>query len=85
MKSFNILISAISIFSDTDTNNVCNGYPSVDWNCCSDAFPCIVGGGDCDEDSHCQGDLVCVSENCVSDFSSHGSNWVAGADCCKGI
>ena len=45
----------------------------------------MLGGGDCDGDSQCQGDLVCGSDNCLSDFSSSGSNWVEGADCCKGM
>ena len=44
----------------------------------------MAGGGDCDEDSQCDGDLVCGSDNCFRDFSSSGSNWVAGADCCRG-
>ena len=77
--------SVIFIPLDTDdVNNVCNGNPSTDWNCCSDTSPCMLGGGDCDDDSQCQGDLVCGSENCLSDYSSTGSNWVEGADCCKG-
>merc|ERR550539_274600 len=62
---------------------MCNGHSSIDWNCCSDASPCMLGGGDCDDDSQCEGDLVCGSDNCLSDFSSTGSNWVEGADCCK--
>ena len=85
VRSFNILMSDIFMSLDTDTSNACNGYPSVDWNCCSDAFPCMVGGGDCDEDSHCAADLVCGSDNCYRDFSSTGSNWVTGADCCTSI
>ena len=71
-------------FLNLDFGADCQGTPSTDWNCCSDAFPCLSGGGDCDEDSQCDGDLVCGSDNCLRDFSSGGSNWVAGADCCRG-
>ena len=45
----------------------------------------MLGGGDCDDDSECQGDLVCGADNCHSEFASPGSNWAEGADCCTGI
>ena len=65
-----------------DPSRDCRGSPSTDWNCCSDAFPCMEGQGDCDEDSQCEGDLTCGADNCLSDFSTSSSNWVTGADCC---
>ena len=62
------------------------GSPSTDWHCCSAAFPCTLGGGDCDNDGQCDGNLVCGSDNCANDFSSNGHNpvWGTGADCCRG-
>ena len=68
----------------SDIAEDCIGSPSTDWNCCSDAFPCMLGGGDCDDDSQCAGNLVCGSDNCRRDFSSSNSNWMTGADCCRG-
>lgn len=32
---------------------------NFDWNCCSAASPCELHQGDCDNDSHCAGELVC--------------------------
>ena len=43
-------------------------------NCCSFASQCNLGGGDCDEDSHCAGPLVCGDDNCA---------WGDGDDCCQ--
>ena len=68
----------------SDIAEDCKGSPSTDWNCCSDAFPCMIGGGDCDDDSQCAGNLVCGSDNCQRDFSSSNSHWMTGADCCRG-
>ena len=65
-----------------DPSSDCRGNPSTDWNCCSDAFPCLEGQGDCDEDSQCEGNLVCGPDNCLRDFSTSSSNWLTGADCC---
>ena len=69
-----------------DIGNQCTGSPSTDWNCCSVAFPCAMGGGDCDNDDQCQGNMICGADNCARDFSSngHSPNWASGADCCKG-
>ena len=41
--------------------NTCCGGDS-----CCDTKPggCLVGEGDCDNDSHCKGDLVCGKDNC---------------------
>ena len=36
----------------------------ADWNCCSEECPCQEGEGDCDQDSHCLGDLVCGTGTC---------------------
>ena len=62
----------------------CNGIPDTDWGCCTNAKQCTVGEGDCDRDSHCQGDLKCGKNNCQKDFSVLGSNWLSSADCCYG-
>ena len=62
----------------------CSGIPRTDWSCCTSSEPCDVGGGDCDRDSDCVGDLTCGNDNCKADFSSTGSNWASSADCCEG-
>ena len=62
----------------------CNGVPSTVWGCCSAANPCSIGGGDCNRDSDCAGNLKCGRDNCRGDFSSSGSNWSRAADCCVG-
>ena len=45
----------------------------VDNGCCTSDEPCGEGDGDCDNDSHCEGDLVCGTDNCP---------WGDGDDCC---
>ena len=50
--------------------------PHDDWDCCTEECPCREGEGDCDEDSHCQEDLVCGTNNCVLDGDPE-------ADCCE--
>jgi hypothetical protein len=47
-------------------------------NCCTAASPCSTGEGDCDNDSHCQGALLCGSNNC-RDFDASARQWM---DCC---
>ena len=49
--------------------------------CCSDSQPCGLGGGDCDVDQDCQGDLVCGTDNCGPPHSLVSSS----ADCCVGM
>merc|ERR1712141_260612 len=50
-----------------------NGYATG--SCCNSGNLCDVDEGDCDEDSDCDGDLICGTNNCESPFpSSH--------DCC---
>ena len=66
------------------TETTCNGVPSTNWTCCSHTAPCNEGGGDCDRDSDCIGTLKCGMDNCLTDFSSSGSGWNTGADCCAG-
>jgi len=53
----------------------CDGV-NYDRECCSVEAPCAIDEGDCDNDSECQGDLVCGSNNCYAPFPS-------GADCCE--
>ena len=68
----------------TPSTGQCNGVPSTGWSCCSTATQCALGGGDCDIDSECAGDLICGRDNCLNDFPSVGSNWGTLADCCMG-
>ena len=67
----------------TDLAPACDGVGGTDWSCCSSVRQCNVGGGDCDDDSECHGDLVCGSDNCKAEFSVGGSSWAGTADCCK--
>ena len=46
------------------------------YSCCSAAAPCGVGEGDCDQHSHCAGDLVCGTDNC-------GAGADSKLDCCE--
>ena len=48
---------------------------STDWSKCSQASLCAEGEGDCDEDSECEGSLVCGTDNCAA-----GSTFL---DCCE--
>jgi len=75
-------IFVINGFTVAQVGGLCNGVPSTNWSCCTDANPCSNGGGDCDRDSHCKGELKCGRNNCRKDFTSDGSNWGRGADCC---
>jgi len=54
-----------------NTNLRCHGTNN---DCCTRDNPCGLGDGDCDNDYHCIGDLVCGNNNCP--FSSDGD------DCC---
>jgi len=42
-----------------------------DWNCCTTENPCGDGEGDCDSDSHCRDQLVCL-HNTHGDFDTCG-------------
>ena len=55
--------------------NPCDGE-IYDGGCCSVTAPCAINQGDCDENSECQGDLVCGKDNCPAPFPST-------ADCCE--
>ena len=46
-----------------------------DRSCCTSSHPCGYGQGDCDKDSHCEGDLVCGDDNCSAGQSN--------MDCCE--
>jgi len=48
-------------------------------DCCTKDHPCQLGGGDCDQDEECAGDLVCGTNNCLQ-FNIFASYY---ADCCK--
>ena len=49
-------------------------------SCCSSSFPCGLGGGDCDTDADCQGNLVCGTENCPN---SSLYSFDSTDDCCQ--
>ena len=55
----------------------CTGR-SEDYACCTKESPCQHGGGDCDMDEECAGDLVCGDTNC-QDFHSAAISY---NDCC---
>ena len=51
--------------------------------CCTDDEPCGEGEGDCDHDSNCKNDLICLRPNgkgCHKHIAS--SNWDSSDDCC---
>merc|ERR1712168_160535 len=65
-----------------DTNccedpDICNGDHS-DRACCTIKNPCQLGGGNCDADIHCEGELVCGTRNC-REFHPNARRW---ANCC---
>ena len=48
---------------------------STYWSNCSPASPCAQGEGDCDDDTDCEGALLCGNDNCASGTT--------GMDCCE--
>ena len=70
-----------SLFFTFKVAKSCNGKPKIKWSCCTTGSPCDVGGGDCDKDSHCSGNLICGNNNC----RKWGKHWKRSADCCEGI
>ena len=62
-----------------------NKVEATKWQCCKEDKTCLLGGGDCDNDEQCEGELVCGRDNCRNEFSIPGSDWDAKADCCTGI
>jgi len=50
--------------------------------CCRNNGPCLEGEGDCNRDSECADGLRCGNNNCKRDFSSTGTKWKRGHDCC---
>merc|ERR1712168_1270060 len=57
--------------------DICNGdYP--DRNCCTINNPCQLGGGNCEANIHCEGELVCGTRNCRK-FHPNARRW---ANCC---
>ena len=61
----------------TTTRIKCDGNQENMWSCCTNSDPCQENEGDCDKDSHCNGDLKCGKNNCLG-----GSNLYEFADCC---
>ena len=60
----------------------CSQASTATWNCCSSSNPCDVGGGDCDSDSECSGNLRCGNDNCQRSNPFPGWTWHSLADCC---
>ena len=58
----------------------CRENRVFDWNWCSIA-PCGEGKGDCDKDDHCEGSLVCGTDNCQDFDSTQNSK----KDCCISV
>ena len=82
MQAYFCLISDASMISTTTTTTstpVTNGtvcdWTNDTWACCTALQPCELGGGDCDNDGECAGNLVCGTDNCGGIFAS-------SADCC---
>ena len=80
----NVLVIAASVYLLFNLTAAlaptCDGISSTDWSCCSSSVPCSAGGGDCDYDSDCQGELICGTNNCNE--VSGVSHWSTAADCC---
>ena len=47
-------------------------------DCCTDEHPCELGGGDCDTNTNCAGELVCGNNRCKEFNLSAKPNY----DCC---
>merc|ERR1712215_207581 len=47
-------------------------------DCCTVDSPCDLGGGDCDSNAECSGDLVCGQNNC----KQFNTNAASQNDCC---
>jgi len=62
-------------------NPKCNPltWENYDVDCCSTDIPCGLGEGDCDTDDECAGDLVCGTNNCIT----QGTDFTGHADCCE--
>ena len=59
------------------STSICNGGSKKQiQHCCASARPCKENQGDCDNDSQCEGNLVCGKNNCGRSFTW---KW---ADCC---
>ena len=56
---------------------LCNGVEGTG-NCCTGENPCDLGGGDCDSDTDCSGNLVCGYDNCKDFHANAGETH----DCC---
>ena len=62
----------------------CSQYKGFEGSlhCCSAENPCPVGHGDCDDDSHCAGDLRCGRSNCKNRFATNWAEAQESLDCC---
>ena len=63
------------LLADALRRKRCNGEDNT---CCTEENPCTEGDGDCDNDRHCSGSLVCGNDNCV------GHGFDGSDDCCTG-
>merc|ERR1711970_712759 len=56
----------------------CRGRNFDKERCCTKETPCVLGEGDCDDDSDCSGNLLCGNNNC----KAFGSFFHEKDDCC---
>ena len=55
-------------------------------DCCSDELQCDIGEGNCKQDSHCKGDLVCGDNNCLTNSLNFGlppESFEYNDNCCE--
>ena len=72
----NILIIAV-----IDRSNEChNGNAGT--SCCTSSHQCGEGEGDCDNDSHCFGDLKCGQGNGYDNNCDANLGFPSDYDCC---
>ena len=79
-----VIIAVIYFLSIVKYDERCHGNPVTVSACCSIANQCQLGGGDCDNDSDCAGNLICGVNNCRRDFETNGTKWNWYDDCCTG-
>ena len=56
--------------------------PNAPDDCCKPDHQCDVGGGDCDTDDDCKGDLYCGKDNCATVSVAHTFP-AQNFDCCE--
>ena len=75
IEAYNDQVSSVWCTCNVTTCNATNS----DYDCCTSSNPCGLNEGDCDNDSECNGNLICGTDNC----QSLDSGWAASDfDCC---